>query len=103
MLALTPEEPPDPVDGDTNSPVRELALQLMARHTDDLSDAEHLLRQTDRYWWLNYCLERWHTTPDRVDRWLLCREHTWLQAHAIVSDAYRRLTTRYRHYFKEPS
>lgn len=100
---MTPEEPPDPIDGDTDSPVRREALRLLGRPTEELSDAEHLMRQTDRYWWTSYCLERFGAPPDRIDLWLTCREHTELQAHAIVGDAYSRLAKKHKSYFSSQS
>lgn len=78
-----------------------MALTLIARAPDDLTDAEHLLRQTDAYWWWSVCLDRWGLPPERVDQWLLCREFTALQAAGIVADAYQRLARKHRHYFGE--
>lgn len=98
---MTPTEPPDPIDGDTDSPVRREALRLIGRSADDLSDFEHLMRQTEAYWWLDYCLARFQRLPVEIEPRLTCRQFTHLQAHAVVSDAYARLAKAKAHYLRE--
>jgi hypothetical protein len=67
--------------------VRRLALELLDRTLDDLSDLEVLSRQTDDGWYMDLCLESLHRLPSEIDPILGCREYTALQARAIAAQA----------------
>lgn len=97
---MTPAALPDPIDGDTDTPVRREALRLLGRTEDELNDWEHLMGTTDAYSWLGYCLDTWGLTPERVDPWLTQREYTAIRAHQLVSAAYQNLAKKYQHYLK---
>ena len=63
------------------------ALELVGRSDDDLTDVELLTKGSDDFWYITLCLDSLHRLPSEVDRILLCREYTALQAHAVVQKA----------------
>lgn len=78
--------------------VRREALNLLARTDDDLSDRELFAQQaTDEYWYVDLALTQFHRLPSEMDRVLLCREYTVLQAHSVI----QRAMTILREMFKE--
>ena len=71
--------------------MRELALKEVERSLDDFDATEYLLRTTDEFWFISYCLDQLHQLPSSVAAVMGCREYTTLQAHAIVKGVYERL------------
>ena len=68
-----------------------MALDLLDRTLDDLSDLELFARQTDEAWYQDLCLESLHRLPSEIDPILGCREYTALQARSIVKAAQAQL------------
>jgi hypothetical protein len=65
-----------------------MALELLARDDDDLTDQEIFAQQAnDSFWFTSLCLETLHRLPSELDALLLCREYTMLQAYHIVKRA----------------
>lgn len=68
--------------------MRRLALELIERDDDELSDQEIFARSgADEFWYIQLCLETMHRLPSELDSVLLCREYTLLQAYHIIKKA----------------
>lgn len=93
---LTRNDGIDPIDGSEQNAVRRRALALLDLTHDDLSDAEMFAQQSDEYWYVDLCLEQLHRLPSEVDRILLCREYTALQAYQVVKRAIHDMQTLFR-------
>lgn len=91
VLRLLPSDGIDEIDGSEISATRRLALELLDRTIDDLSDVEVISRVTDEGWFCDVCLDSLHRLPSEVDPILGMREYNLLQARAIVKDAQARL------------
>lgn len=95
IRALLPNDGVDPIDGSENNATVRVALELLARTADDLSDVEIILRQTDDAWYIDLCVDQLHRLPSEIDPILGCREYTRLQARAIIKSAQAQLTRQF--------
>lgn len=90
MLKLAIDEGLDE-DGDPENSVARLALELLERDIDDLTDAELFSRSTDETWFIDLCLDKLHRLPSEVEPLMGCREYTTLQAFYIIKQAQSRM------------
>lgn len=89
MIAFTIDDGRDPIDGSEINAVRRLALELIARGEDDLTDMELMLRQPDDLWFADFCLTELRRLPSEVQ--IGMREYCALQARGVVKQAQDRL------------
>lgn len=92
MLALTIDEGFNPTDGSRVNAVQRMALEMMDRDLDDLTDTELMNRSTDDTWFIDLCLDKLHRLPSEIEPIMGCREYTSLQAFFIVKQAQQRMT-----------
>ena len=76
--------------------MRRLALDLLERDIDDLSDVELMNRSTDDVWFIDLCLNTLHRLPSEVEPLMGCREYTTLQAYFVVKQAQSRMTASFK-------
>lgn len=67
-----------------------MALWLLSRADDDLTDLEHLTRTEPAHWWYRWCLSNLHAPPHWIDPLITMRQYTDIQAHELVSNALER-------------
>lgn len=91
ILRLTPSDGIDGIDGTENNAVRRLALELLDRTVDDLSDLEVFGRQTDEAAFMSFCIEELRRLPSEVEPIMGCREWTLIQARSVVRSAQNQL------------
>lgn len=82
-------------------PVRATALKLIEQQEDEMSDAAHLMQQTDAFWWHQYCIEQFHQPPSMVDRWIMHSDYTNIRAAEIVKSAYTQEARKHKSYFSD--
>lgn len=91
ILRLLPSDGLDEIDGSEKNAVRRVALELLDRTIDDLTDLEVFSRQTDEAAFLDFCLEELRRLPSEVDPVLGMREWCGIQARGIVKQAQSQL------------
>lgn len=82
----------DEIDGSPINAVQRLALELMERDLDSLTDIELMNRSTDETWFIDLCINQLHRLPSEVEPIMGCREYTTLQAFFVVKQAQSRMT-----------
>jgi hypothetical protein len=96
VIQFTIDDGKDEIDGSEMNAVRRLALELLDRDIDDLSDSELMHRMTDEMWFVDLCLNQLHRLPSEVEPLMGCREYTTLQAYFVVKQAQSRMAASFK-------